>query len=56
VTWLRVTPEGAELIRSARRRSETYLTRQLGALTPQDRDTLQRAAEILDSLVERSEE
>jgi DNA-binding MarR family transcriptional regulator len=56
VAWLRVTPEGAELIRSARRRSETYLTRQLGALTPQDRDTLQRAAEILDSLVERSEE
>jgi len=55
VTWLRVTDAGAELVRSARRRSETYLTKQLRALTPQERDTLQQAAAILDSLVERSD-
>lgn len=53
VTWLHVTPAGAELLRSARRRSETYLTKQLRALTPEQRDTLQQAAEILESLVER---
>ena len=53
VTWLRVTPAGAELLRSARRRSETYLTKQLRALAPEQRDTLQQAAEILESLVER---
>jgi DNA-binding MarR family transcriptional regulator len=55
VTWLRVTPAGAELVRSARRRSETYLTKQLRALTPQERETLQQAAAILESLVEGSD-
>jgi DNA-binding MarR family transcriptional regulator len=55
VTWLRVTQAGADLVRSARRRSETYLTKQLRALTPQERDTLQQAAAILESLVERSD-
>jgi DNA-binding MarR family transcriptional regulator len=55
VTWLQVTRAGADLIRSARRRSETYLTKQLRALTPQERETLQRAAVILESLVERGD-
>jgi DNA-binding MarR family transcriptional regulator len=55
VAWLRVTQTGADLIRSARRRSETYLTKQLRALSPQERETLQQAATILESLVEREE-
>jgi DNA-binding MarR family transcriptional regulator len=52
VTWLQATPAGADLIRSARRRSETYLTKQLRALTPQERETLKQAAAILESLVD----
>jgi len=55
VTWLRVTPEGASLVRSARRRSETYLTQRLRELTPEQRETLQRAAEILETLAERND-
>ena len=53
VSWLQVTPAGAELIRSARRRSETYLTKQLRALSAKERETLQQAATILESLVDR---
>jgi DNA-binding MarR family transcriptional regulator len=55
VTWLRVTAEGASLVRSARRRSETYLTQRLRELTPEQRETLQRAAEILETLAERND-
>jgi DNA-binding MarR family transcriptional regulator len=52
VTWLQVTPAGRELLRSVRRRSESYLAKQLRALPAEERATLQRAAEILESLVE----
>jgi len=55
VTWLRATPQGTARIRSARRRSETYLTKRLRELTPEQRETLQQAAQLLESLVERSE-
>jgi DNA-binding MarR family transcriptional regulator len=55
VKWLRVTPAGAELLRSARRRSETYLATQLRHLSPTDRETLQRAASILDDLLHRED-
>jgi DNA-binding MarR family transcriptional regulator len=55
VTWLRATREGTALIRSARRRSETYLTKRLRELTPEQRETLRRAAELLESLAERSD-
>jgi len=52
IAWLQITPAGADLLRSVRRRSETYLTKQLRALSAEERDTLQRAAEILERLVE----
>ncbi len=55
VTWLKVTPAGKALIHNARRRTDVYLTKRLQRLSPEDRETLQRAAEILDELAERGE-
>jgi DNA-binding MarR family transcriptional regulator len=55
VTWLKVTPAGKALIHNARRRTDVYLTKRLQRLSPEDRETLQRAAEILDELAERGD-
>jgi len=56
VTWLRVTPAGKALLQNARRRTDVFLTKRLQRLSPEERDTLQRAAEILERMAERGDE
>lgn len=56
VTWLKVTPAGKTLLQNARRRTDVFLTKRLQRLSPEERDTLQRAAEILERLAERGDE
>ena len=56
VTWLKVTPAGKSLIHNARRRTDVYLTKRLQRLSAEERETLQRAAEILDRLAELGED
>ena len=51
-----VTPEGAALLRELRTRKDAFLARRLNALPPEDRDTLARAAALLDRLLEEEEE
>ena len=55
ITWLKATPAGASLIHNARRRTDVFLTKRLQWLSADDREALQRAAEILESLSERGE-
>ena len=50
--WLQVTPEGRRLVHRVRRRRDEYLARQLGRLPTEDVETLDRAAEILEGIVE----
>ncbi|GAB3438994.1 MarR family transcriptional regulator [Streptomonospora sediminis] len=45
-----LTEEGRELVRADQRRREAWLTRRLKEMTPEEKDTLRRAAEILDRL------
>ena len=55
VTWLHVTPAGVTLLRSARRRTDAYLAQRLKKLSAQDRETLARAAEVLERLAEQED-
>jgi DNA-binding MarR family transcriptional regulator len=55
ITWLQTTPAGKTLVHNARRRTDVFLTKRLQRLSPEDRETLQRAAEILEGLAERGE-
>lgn len=56
VTWLRATPTGKALVQHARRRTDLYLTQRLQRLSPEDREVLLRASEILEQLSERGNE
>lgn len=56
VTWLRVTPTGKALLQNARRRTDVFLTKWMQRLSPEERDILQRAAEILEQMAERGDE
>jgi DNA-binding MarR family transcriptional regulator len=56
VTWLRVTPAGKTLLQNARRRTDVYLTERLRQLSSEDRETLERASEILERLAERGDQ
>jgi DNA-binding MarR family transcriptional regulator len=47
-----VTPEGRELLRTLRTRKDLYLARRLEALSTEDRETLDRAADLLERLLE----
>ncbi|GAA4906395.1 MarR family transcriptional regulator [Streptomonospora salina] len=47
-----ITEDGRELVRADQRRREAWLARRLKELTPEEKDTLRRAAEILDRLAE----
>jgi DNA-binding MarR family transcriptional regulator len=49
---LSVTPEGRQLLRRLRARKTAYLARRLDGLTPADRLTLERAAELLEGMLE----
>jgi len=52
VTWLQTTPAGTALLHAARRRTDVFLTQRLKALEPEERETLRKAAEILDRLAQ----
>jgi DNA-binding MarR family transcriptional regulator len=56
ITWLKATPAGKSLLHNARRRTDVYLTKGLQKLSAEERETLQRAAKILERLAERGEE
>jgi DNA-binding MarR family transcriptional regulator len=53
VTWLQATPAGVSLLRAARRRTDAYLTQRLQKLSAEDRETLERAADVLERLAEQ---
>jgi len=53
VTWLQVTPPGVTLLRAARRRTDAYLAQRLRKLSAEDRQTLERAAEVLERLADQ---
>ena len=46
------TPEGRDLMRTLRTRKDAYLARRLTQLTADERETLARAAELLERLLE----
>ena len=45
-----VTPAGATLLKEDRRKREAWLAQRLRDLTPEERDLLHRAAEVIDRL------
>jgi DNA-binding MarR family transcriptional regulator len=49
---LNVTSEGRELLKRLRARKTAYLAKRLGALDAEDRRTLERAAELLEGMLE----
>jgi DNA-binding MarR family transcriptional regulator len=49
---LSVTGEGRSLLRGLRERKTAYLARRLGELDPEDRRALERAAELLEGMLE----
>ena len=52
VSRLQVSPEGRRLIRALRTRKTAYLAKRLERLDPEDRATLERAAGILEGLLD----
>jgi DNA-binding MarR family transcriptional regulator len=50
---LAITPAGEQLLASERRLRDAWLTRRLGALTPEERALVQRAIPILEKLAEQ---
>ncbi len=52
IAWVRVTPEGERVVRRSRRRKEAYLAKRIRALEPEQVALLERAAGILERLVE----
>lgn len=49
---LTITAEGRALLRRLRERKTAYLAKRLSALDPEDRRTLERAAELLEGMLE----
>src|SRR5215218_2845550 len=49
---LSVTPEGRALLKRLRERKTAYLAKRLGAMDAEDRRTLERAAELLEGMLE----
>jgi DNA-binding MarR family transcriptional regulator len=47
-----VTPAGRELLAAARTRKDAFLSERLDALAPEDRATLERAAALLEGMLE----
>ena len=47
-----VTPAGEELLAAMRARVDAYITRQVGHLTPAERDVLEQAMPVLERLLE----
>ena len=53
VSLLSASPEGRRLLKRLRKRKNAYLARRLRGLDPEELQTLERAAEILEGLLER---
>jgi DNA-binding MarR family transcriptional regulator len=51
VAWLRITPDGTRLLARMRRRKEAFLVKRMRSLSPDELETLDRAAPILERLV-----
>jgi DNA-binding MarR family transcriptional regulator len=51
-TLIAITPAGAALLATARTRKDAYLSERLDGLSPADRETLARAAAILEGMLE----
>src|SRR5215207_6001564 len=49
---LSATPEAKELLKRLRARKTAYLARRLGAMDAEDRRTLEKAAELLEGMLE----
>jgi DNA-binding MarR family transcriptional regulator len=47
-----VTPEGRDLLRTLRTRKDAYLAQRLQALPAEDRETLARAVDLLERMLE----
>jgi DNA-binding MarR family transcriptional regulator len=52
VAWVQITAVGRKLLQRVRRRNDAFLSARLKRLTPDEIDTLARAAELLDRLTE----
>jgi DNA-binding MarR family transcriptional regulator len=52
VAWVQITTEGRKLLHGVRRRKDAFLSARLKRLTPEEIDTLTRAADLLDRLTE----
>jgi DNA-binding MarR family transcriptional regulator len=52
VSWVQLTPAGRARMRNVRRRTDRYLAQRLRRLDPDDLATLERAAEVLDRIME----
>jgi DNA-binding MarR family transcriptional regulator len=50
ITWLALTTEGSRLLQRTRKRSDEYLAKRVRSLDPEERQVLERAAEILERL------
>ena len=50
-----VTPEGRELMRTLRTRKDAYLAQRLAGLTAAERETLARAADLLERMLEEDQ-
>jgi DNA-binding MarR family transcriptional regulator len=53
VARVEITPQGRRLLEQSRSRKTAYLDRKLASLIVDERDTLERAAEILERLLEQ---
>jgi DNA-binding MarR family transcriptional regulator len=53
VARVEITPQGRRLLAQSRSRKTAYLEWQLAALTADERDTLERATEILERVLEK---
>jgi DNA-binding MarR family transcriptional regulator len=53
VSWVSLTAEGRRFLEANRSKKTAYLAKRLAALDPQDRATLEKAARILERLVEQ---
>ena len=52
VSWVQLTSAGRARMRNVRRRTDRYLAQRLQRLEPADLATLERAAEVLDRIME----
>ena len=52
IAWIQATPGGRKLLQRTRRRKDEYLARRIKRLSPEERNTLERAAELLERLTE----